>query len=155
MQSRYSTLAAAGALAFALGCSGGSAPQSETSAERSHPDFKNILGTWKIVASEWDGDPNQEAIGNHFTFNNARMDAWLRTIGEISVDYEIDPTRNPKHLKATMGFPPNQTLYLGIYELDGDTLKLCFRKRERPTSFKTELGSMSTSHVLERIEGAE
>ena len=71
-------------------------------------------------------------------------------MGDISLDYEIDPTTTPKHLTARMGRPPNEGIYTAIYELDGDNLKICYRERERPTGFETERGSMWTSHVLKR-----
>ena len=151
-----------GAVAVTLGCSGDKAPTT-TEAEAdaalakrdSHPDYNDILGSWKIVSSEWDGDPNERAVGNFITFKNARMTAWIREIGDVTMDYDIDPTKEPKHLNAQAGMPPSQTLYSAIYQLDGDSLKVCFRERERPSGFKTERGSMWTSPVLQRSEAFE
>ena len=164
MRYRLHMLAMAFLLLTWVGCSDKeaamqAAADAEAAAEEakraSHPDFEQIKGTWKIVTSEWDGDPNERAVGNFFTFENARMKAWIREIGDISLDYEIDPTKDPKHLTAVAGRPPNESRYTAIYELDGDTLKICFRERDRPTSFETERGSMWTSHVLKRTDGTE
>jgi uncharacterized protein (TIGR03067 family) len=145
-----------------IGCSkdnGASKAQSEADAAAksaemarrdSHPDYKDILGTWKIVSSEWDGSPNKRAVGNRITFETFKMEAWMKDLGEIILDYEIDPTKDPKQLDAMYGFPPDRVHYRAIYELDGNKLKICFRERERPTGYETERGSMWTSHVMER-----
>ena len=126
------------------------AAQAELAKRDSHPDYKDILGTWKIVSSDWDGSPNERAVGNRFTFADFKMEAWMKDLGDIHLDYEIDPTQSPKHIDAMYGRPPDRAHYRGIYELDGTKLKICFRERERPTSYETERGSMTTSHVLDR-----
>jgi hypothetical protein len=43
-------------------------------------------------------------------------------------------------------------MLLGIYELDGDTVKFCFGGpgKERPTEFTTKEGSMRTLSVWKR-----
>ena len=141
-----------------VGCGDSATKESTADAEaeagkakrESHPDYQALLGTWKIVSSVWDGSPNERAVGNRMTFSNAKMEAWMKDLGNIYLDYEIDPTQSPKHLNAEYGFPPDRAIFRAIYELDGDTLRICYRERERPTSFETERGSMWTSHVLER-----
>lgn len=127
----------------------------DASAADQDPDYKNIQGQWKIVSSEWDGEPNEQAVGNLFTFDGRNLQAWVRDIGTITLNYELDPTKQPKHLTARRGSGPKESIYTAIYELDGDTLKLCFRERDRPTSFKTTVGSFWTSHVLQRTDGTE
>ncbi len=149
------------ATATTFGCSQESAPASkngEAGADATvnrHPDYENLQGQWKIVSSEWDGEPNEEAVGNLFTFDGTNLRAWIRILGHRSLNYELDPTKEPKHLTAKSGRPPNESVYTAIYELDGDSLKLCFREHDRPTGFKTEVGSFQTSHVLQRTDGNE
>lgn len=142
------------ALLSTSGCSSPSAdapPDPETVKRDSHPDYKDIMGTWQIVSSEWDGSPYEEAIGNRFTFREIKLDAWIKDLGgSLVVDYEIDPTQTPKHFDVTVGFEPNRTHLRGIYELDGDTLQLCFREGERPTEFKTTQGNFGRYHVFQR-----
>ena len=142
------------ALLSTNGCSSPSAdapPDPETAKRDSHPDYTDILGTWQIVSSEWDGSPYEEAIGNRFTFREIKLDAWIKDLGGyLVVDYEIDPTQNPKHFDVKVGFEPNRTHLRGIYELDGDTLRLCYRERERPTEFKTNQGDFDKCHVFKR-----
>ena len=126
------------------------AEKAELAKRNSHPDYQKLIGTWKIVSSEWDGSPNERAVGNRITFADFKMEAWMKDLGDIHMDYEIDPTKSPKQMDAMFGFPPDRVHYRAIYELDGTKLRICFRERNRPTSFETERGSMWTSHVLER-----
>ena len=116
--------------------------------DKSHPDFKNILGTWVIVSSERFGEPNETAVGNRYTFREDKLSAWLQEFGDFNVDYTIDPTKDPKNFDFELGSEPS--IHRGIYQLDGDTLRLCFLTRNRPTSFKTKEGDPWVSHVLER-----
>jgi len=136
------------------GCSGPSAdspPDPETAKRDSHADYKDIMGTWQIVSSEWDGSPYKEAIGNRFTFREIKLDAWIKNLGgNLVVDYEIDPTKTPKHFDVRASYEPRRTHLRGIYELAGDTLRLCFRERERPTEFKTTQGNFGRYHVFKR-----
>src|SRR5438132_3590562 len=49
---------------------------------------------------------------------------------------KLDPAKNPKHYNPTIMTGRLQGLTVpGIYELDGDTLRICFplRNKERPT----------------------
>jgi uncharacterized protein (TIGR03067 family) len=74
----------------------------------------------------------------------------------------IDPTRKPKALDIREGEPPsgksvNATRkgppVLAIYELDGDTLRVCWaplEKRERPKEFAAKPGSNHSLVVLKR-----
>jgi uncharacterized protein (TIGR03067 family) len=76
----------------------------------------------------------------------------------------IDPTKKPKTLdlwadessfgksvEATLKEPP----VLAIYELEGDTLRVCWaplEKRERPTEFASKPGSGHSLIVLKRAK---
>jgi uncharacterized protein (TIGR03067 family) len=149
-------------LAVSFGCSGDKAPPAEvepeveaTQAENTHPDFQNLIGKWKIISSERHGEPNEKAVGNFFTFDETNLDAWIRSVGDIITPYELDPTVEPKHLTVKLGRPPNDRIFTAIYELDGDSLKICFKDRERPTGYKTTAENEWTSHVLQRTESYE
>ena len=65
----------------------------------------------------------------------------------------IDPTKKPKTIDYLMteGFTKGKT-QLGIYELDGDTLKSCFAGPgdERPTDFTSKSGDHRTLSVWKR-----
>ena len=53
---------------------------------------------------------------------------------------KLDPSKSPRTITVTMTEGPNKgTVMLGIYEIDGDTLKVCFdpQGKKRPTEFKS------------------
>ena len=138
----------------AMGCGNQaveSEPETETVSEADrHSDFTDILGTWVVVSSEREGEPNDEAVGNRFTFREDKLSAWLQDYGDFNVDYTIDPHKDPKNFDFELGPKPDPSMHRGIYALEGDKLKLCFMTRNRPTSFETKQGDPWISHVLER-----
>ena len=68
---------------------------------------------------------------------------------------KLDPSKSPKTIDVTMAEGPNKgTVMLGIYEIDGDTLKVCFdpQGKKRPTEFKSEAGSQDFLNVHKRVK---
>jgi uncharacterized protein (TIGR03067 family) len=69
------------------------------------------------------------------------------------VPFKLDPKKNPKTIDATpTGGPFKDMTLLGIYEIKGDTFKMCFAEagKERPTEFKSEADSGHFLLVLKR-----
>src|SRR6202008_2499266 len=67
---------------------------------------------------------------------------------------KIDPSKSPKTIDVTMTEGPSKgVVMLGIYEFDGDTLKVCFdpQGKKRPTEFKSEAGSQNFLNVHKRV----
>lgn len=59
---------------------------------------------------------------------------------------KLDPSKSPKTLDAKVTDVPNKgAVILGIYEISGDTLKVCFdpEGKKRPTEFKGVSGSQT------------
>src|SRR5262249_803726 len=68
---------------------------------------------------------------------------------------KIDPSRSPKTIDVTMIEGPKKgAVMLGIYEIDGDTLKACFdpQGKKRPTEFKSVPGSENFVNVHKRVK---
>lgn len=68
---------------------------------------------------------------------------------------KIDPSKSPKTIDVTMLSGPNKgAVMLGIYEFDGDTLKVCFdsQGKKRPTEFKSMAGSQNFVNVHKRVK---
>ena len=122
-------------------------------------DLERMQGTWLVVANEVDGQRAPEAEikkadlrltiqGNSFTYT-----AGGKPVLEGS--FTIDPAKKPKHLDAK-GTLPNGTMTksIGIYELDGDTMRVCFveGQGERPKEFKTAPGSNAILTVYKRVK---
>ena len=115
------------------------------------PDIETLQGAWNIVSLEMDGQsmPSGEASivvkGSRFT--TAAMGA------EYSGMLEVDETSSPKsfNLNFEMGPEKGNTSY-GIYQLDGDTWKICMTLRggARPREFATKAGSGLALETLKR-----
>jgi uncharacterized protein (TIGR03067 family) len=118
-------------------------------------DLKALKGTWKPVSAEFDGKevPEEDLEGRVATVEEAgkeggketgkataRKDGMVVAVGT----FEIDPTKKPKTMDytSTEGEDKGKTS-LAIYEIDGDTLRICFGPPEgkRPTEFSAKPGS--------------
>lgn len=135
-----------------MGCSASKTDTSdgeEKTAEDFHPD-PALLGTWTIISSELDGEPNAAAIGNRFTFDGFQLELWMHQLGRLRVAYDLDTKATPTHIDIVLGVAPDEKLFRGIYEIDGEKMKLCLRERVRPAEFATEPGTGARFHVMER-----
>lgn len=104
-------------------------------------DGKKIEGTWRPLVAELAGDRLSDetlqkmklvmADGN-YTFEEASLDKGT---------YTLDTSQKPKamDIRGTEG-PNRGKLFLAIYELKGDTLRICYDLEgvKRPVEFKTE-----------------
>jgi uncharacterized protein (TIGR03067 family) len=78
------------------------------------------------------------------------------TFGEqvyFKAKFSIDPTKKPKAIDYMMTEGPTKgKTHLGIYELEGDTVKFCFAApgKDRPTEFTAKEGSLRTLSVWKR-----
>jgi uncharacterized protein (TIGR03067 family) len=63
--------------------------------------------------------------------------------------FKLDSSKKPK----TIDFTDSEGKKLvGIYELEGDSLKFCIGEKERPKEFKSEAGSDAIVIVLKRTK---
>ena len=68
---------------------------------------------------------------------------------------KLDPSKSPKTIDVTMTEGPSKgAVMLGIYEIDGDTLKVCFdpQGKKRPTEFKSAAGSGNFVNIHKRVK---
>jgi uncharacterized protein (TIGR03067 family) len=108
-------------------------------------DAAPIQGTWKVVSFQEAGrrDPPPpaalEQMGMRIVISKDRYTVKTKEMTDART-YKVDPSKSPKWfelegVKASGGVEvgPN----LGIYELNGDELKLCLGRsgKDRPTSF--------------------
>jgi uncharacterized protein (TIGR03067 family) len=112
--------------------------QPERPTDAGKEELKKLQGTWKIEAQSDDGEKLSDAdlkgrtisFGmNHFL---VRHKAAMKQIGKIKID------AGKKTMNATIDKGDHEgDLLPGIYELDGDTLKICLGTDDnRPKDFK-------------------
>jgi uncharacterized protein (TIGR03067 family) len=108
-------------------------------------DTKAIQGTWKPDNAELAGHRLSDSLTAKITLT-LTDGAYTVTVGD-STDkgtYKIDPSTNPKSVTLTGTEGPHQgKTFTGIYDLDGDTLKICYdlTGQQTPKDFKTEPGT--------------
>lgn len=130
-------------LVAALGLAAASVP-ALVAAEASEATARRALvGVWTGFAVEGAGEqPDRGPVKIQLTITE-RTIAGVQFQGERAIDhgegtYALSLTNRPAWLD---GSKPrgnnNQDVWLGIYSLDGDTLKWCVRKKDRPTEFAT------------------
>jgi len=120
-------------------------------------DNAKIQGTWVAEFTEKDGGKGQGGVWVIIA------DKIVLTRPGVGVDggaaYTLDPTRKPKAIDLTFDRGPAEGKTLpGIYELDGDELKICYvspdpeegRGKGRPTGFAAKAGSGHLLWVFKR-----
>jgi uncharacterized protein (TIGR03067 family) len=127
-----------------LAGSGGQPAADEPKADTAREELKKLEGTWQVVSIETRqkarpaGEVNGLKLvikGDTSTFEKDGKP--VVGTGKLS----IDPSKKPKTVDiAVTGAPedPTGTFTIpGIYQLDGDSLRICWGGPKRPTEFKT------------------
>lgn len=119
-------------------------------------DRKLLQGAWLPTAAELGEKPFDDA-----TLKSMKLviegDNYTVTVGK-SVDKggtKIDPAAKPKTMDILGADGPNKgKIFLAIYELNGDTLRICYdlTGKARPTEFKTQKGGL---HFLATYQRAK
>ncbi len=84
-------------------------------------------------------------------------DKYAVKMGDMVVEaatLTVDPSKAPKTFDAKVTDGPNKgKVYLAIYEISGDALKVCYDEagKKRPTEFKGE-GGAQTLVVHQRVK---
>jgi len=140
----------------ALPGDGGGGPAAPPTGGTSDRD--RLQGSWLPTSIEVGGAklPPLAFQGARLTF---RGDTLTAMIGK-QVEQEtvaLDPSKRPKHIDMTPTEGPNKgKKQFGIYELNGDELKVCAAEpgsATRPTSFSSPAGSKHQYMVLRRDDG--
>jgi uncharacterized protein (TIGR03067 family) len=144
MTYRLTTILVVGALSAAVGSLAAAGDAKEEAIKK---DRKAYEGTWRVVSVEADGNSLSEDDAKKYSVINTADGKWTleadgTTIGQgTSI---IDPTKTPKTIDFTPTEGPNKDkTSLGIYELSGDTRKLCYAPpgKDRPTEFSARAGT--------------
>jgi uncharacterized protein (TIGR03067 family) len=125
--------------------------------EATKKDMALLQGEWSIVTAGGGG----QALPGDMLENSRRVckgDETTVTIGGqllMKANFTLHPTQKPKTIdyRVTAGRNAGKT-QLGIYELDGDTVKFCFAApgAARPTDFDAKGGDRQTASVWKRVK---
>ena len=118
-------------------------------ADTPRGDEKQIQGKWAVVSFQDAGRrtpaPKPDAVvieGNKLKITEGGR--------EQEITFTLDPSQKLKHIDLTA--PRNKDkVNLGIYELDGDKLKICFNAKpggERSTAFESKRDTPNTVLIV-------
>lgn len=116
-------------------------------------DEDAILGTWRLVGWDMDGvmRPPLRVWSNH-SLKFSEKNSWSEEYGasKNGGTFKLDPEAKPK----TMDKSSQDVTILALYELDGDTLKICFTMSggARPTELKGDENTTARVYVYERVK---
>jgi uncharacterized protein (TIGR03067 family) len=112
--------------------------------EESKKDHAALQGEWEIVSAESNGEPPPRGLLDGAKFAFARDKLIL--LGKEGT-FELDASKSPRQINIIRG----KTRQIGIYELNGDSLKLCVGPADdRPKEFKTKPRTDHSLFILKR-----
>jgi uncharacterized protein (TIGR03067 family) len=125
----------------------------DSDADANAKDLEKMQGDWAVVSVVRDGvkeeDDNAQSLFRTVKENQYTVFLFDKAVG--SGTFKIDATKKPKTIDS---FPANLAgkAILGIYQIDGDTMKTCYAPpgKDRPTEFSSKKGSEHTLMVWER-----
>jgi uncharacterized protein (TIGR03067 family) len=132
------------------------------SGDPQEDDFKKELramaGNWRPVSAENNGVKASEDDLKDGRWVRDADGKWAFQRGDKTVltwaVKVIDVTKKPKTIDIEVADGTHKgTVYKGIYELDGDTLRICFAMPDRdgrPTEFKAGKGSVCALSEFKR-----
>jgi uncharacterized protein (TIGR03067 family) len=122
-------------------------------------DYTKLQGTWKVKRLEFFGQARPYEAGAlkdlRWTFF-ARDKILITRKSALWGIVRLDETKNPKEINIDFPNAPGKVRpYAGIYQLEGNRLKLCWTDQPngtRPRDFQTGQGDNVTLAVLERTQ---
>ena len=131
-------------------------PRSKQDHAKSVDDVKNIQGTWKVTYVEDSGrvgqiqQPDGQEIDTQFVFDGSKLTMVMN--GQSNeANFSLAPRTTPKWINITQGDRTKP----GIYELEGDTLRICLSEGndQRPTAFDSQPDSPNDLiFLLKRVQ---
>jgi uncharacterized protein (TIGR03067 family) len=124
-----------------------------TVAAVAQEDAGKLQGKWKLVRYERAGE--QKPLLKNDVASLSADKLTFPALGK-NLGYKIDPTKAPKQIDLTNAGTNRRQVWSGIYELEGDTLKLCVATgsdQTRPQQFTTKgTDSARMYFIFERLK---
>jgi uncharacterized protein (TIGR03067 family) len=130
-------------------------PLSDGERDGVKEETARLEGEWSMVSGEADGQslPKDAVKGGRRIAKDGVTRITIGGMVYFKAKFTIDPAKKPKAIDYEMTEGPTKgKTHLGIYELDGDTVKFCFAApgAARPTEFTAPEGSQRTLSVWKR-----
>jgi uncharacterized protein (TIGR03067 family) len=123
--------------------------------EANKKDLERMQGDWTATSTVIDGrklaDDEAQGVFRTIKDDTYTLSSFDKPLGKGT--FTLDATKKPKTIDARPASAAKETPpLLGIYEIDGDTLRLCFAGsgKERPKDFACKEGSGHTLTVWQR-----
>ena len=121
--------------------------------------LRALAGTWEPVSAENNGFWATRSDLDGIIWIRRANGRWtMRRGGKDLVEWTvkaIDARKSPKTIDLEVSAGAYKgVVYLGIYELDGDTMRICFAlpdKPERPTEFGADKGTVRALAAFKRL----
>jgi uncharacterized protein (TIGR03067 family) len=129
----------------------------QAQSDAAKTDLAKLQGEWVMVSGSRDG----QMLATNIVANSRRIakgNEMTVTVGGqllMQATFTIDPARKPKNIDYAINHGPHMgQTELGIYEIDGDTIKFCFAipGEERPADFTTKMGDKRTFSTWKRAQ---
>ena len=119
-------------------------------------DLAKLQGEWVMTSKTYDGQETpaedlkafrRTIAGNKYTVTITKGD----NVQTVKGTFTLDPTKKPKVIDVK---PDEGEAIKGIYEVDGDTQKLCMAAldAERPAEFASKEGTRQSLIVWKRVK---
>jgi uncharacterized protein (TIGR03067 family) len=131
----------------------GFAPAPKPRDNNNKKDMKLLQGTWQMVSLEATGRkmPAETAARYQVVIKDDRWTFILSGKELTPTTITIDARKKPKTIDMKRVGTPS-TVMKGIYVLEGETLKICYRvgttDADRPKTFAAEEGKTKTRSIL-------
>ncbi|MEK6238632.1 MAG: TIGR03067 domain-containing protein [Planctomycetales bacterium] len=114
-----------------------------------------LQGRWEVVAAMQNGTADLNAVGDKVRFDGDKMTIRPRNSSEQPVStFKVDSSAPLKRIDFTVPLNNGQVSIKGVYDLQGDSLKLCMSppSAPRPKALKSEKGTRQVSLSLKRVK---
>jgi uncharacterized protein (TIGR03067 family) len=123
-------------------------------------EMKALAGTWRPISAENNGYKASEEDLKGARWIRDADGKWTLWRGDKAVVEwavkKIDAAKSPKTIDIEVAAGAYQgVVYLGIYDLDGDKLRICFAlpdRAVRPTEFSASKGSIRALSEFRRVK---
>ena len=122
-------------------------------------DFEKIQGTWTIVENFIKGGRANinSKVGAVMVFSGKTLNTTTKGGQLLEGTFALRPDRKPQQLDIIFKRDGTVLTMPGIYELSGDTLKICLTEpgKPRPKAMGTAEDDLRQMIVLKRVKGGD